>query len=171
MTHFRYKLNITIKNVWRLFPSFSNFPVQFLHMNSVEKCTFIKNVENKHFCKQKILEWPVGNHFIIYVEIKMTEDKLERPIDMKLIQKMGRWIIFWPNFWHCKHQILQWPKMYSMEYILFLLTIWDPEWDVLGLGPVKKSGIGPRVNPPRLNNTFWRVFLKSINYPRLVPQY
>ena len=145
-------------------------------MNSVEKCTFIKNVENKHFCKpknarQKMLEWPIGHYFIIYVEVKMTKDKLEWPINMKLIQKMGGGIIFWPNFWHCRHQILQWPKMYSMEYIIFLLTIWDPKWDVLGLGAIKNACIGPRVNPPRLNNTFWRVLLKSINTPRLVLQY
>ena len=27
-----------------------------------------------------------------------------------------------PILWHCKHQILQWPKMYWIEYILFPLT-------------------------------------------------
>ena len=37
-------------------------------------------------------------------------------------KKMGEGIIFWPNFWHCKHQNLQWPKMYSIEYILFPIT-------------------------------------------------
>ena len=37
-------------------------------------------------------------------------------------KELGGEIIFWPNFWHCIHQILQWPKMNSIEHILFLPT-------------------------------------------------
>ena len=40
-------------------------------------------------------------------------------------------IIFWPNFWHCKYQILQRPKIYSIEYNLFTLTTKDTKILVL----------------------------------------
>ena len=31
-------------------------------------------LENKHFANQKMLEWPIGHHYLIYVKIKITED-------------------------------------------------------------------------------------------------
>ena len=55
---FRYSLNVVIP----------------LKIYSIEY--IFDNEENNHFWKPKKVEFPIGHHYLIYVEIKMAEGKL-----------------------------------------------------------------------------------------------